>query len=105
MVEHPALAGRSTVRVRSWALRFMYYVYVLQSLKDNGYYIGVTKNLDRRIKEHNSGKTKSLKARRPLKLVYYEKYDTLREARRREALLKRYKGGRAFKELICHQKR
>ena len=95
---------RSPVRVRSWALRFMYYVYVLQSLKDNGYYIGVTKNLDRRIKEHNSGKTKSLKARRPLRLIYYEKYDTLREARHREALLKRYKRGRAFKELICHQK-
>ncbi len=78
----------------------MYYVYVLKSLKDNGYYIGSTKDLDRRLKEHNAGMTKPLKHRRPLILVYFEEFKSRSEARKREALLKRFKGGKAFKKLI-----
>jgi len=33
----------------------MYYVYVLQSLKDKKLYIGYTTNLKRRLKEHKYG--------------------------------------------------
>ncbi len=33
----------------------MFYVYVLRSKKDDGFYIGFTSNLKRRIIEHNSG--------------------------------------------------
>ena len=47
----------------------MYYVYVLKSLKDNGLYIGKTNNIERRLEEHNSGHTPSLKGRRPLVLL------------------------------------
>ena len=32
----------------------MYYVYILQSRRDNGYYIGYTADLKQRLKEHNS---------------------------------------------------
>ncbi|MCK9244949.1 MAG: GIY-YIG nuclease family protein, partial [Candidatus Marinimicrobia bacterium] len=35
----------------------MYFVYILQSQKDQGFYIGFTSNLEKRIKEHNAGKT------------------------------------------------
>ncbi|MFH2105076.1 MAG: GIY-YIG nuclease family protein [Parcubacteria group bacterium] len=78
----------------------MYYVYILKSLKDNGYYIGYTFDLGERIKKHNAGETKSLKYRRPLKIIYFEEYDTRQEAYKRERQIKKYKGGEAFKKLI-----
>ena len=33
-------------------------VYVLRSAKDNGFYIGMTSNLERRVKEHNAGQNR-----------------------------------------------
>lgn len=78
----------------------MYYVYILQSLKDNRYYIGYTDNIERRITEHNSGKTKSLNYRLPLKLIYKEEYLSKIAAIKRERIIKSYKGGNAFKNLI-----
>ena len=52
----------------------MFYFYVLQSLKDSTTYIGFTEDLKRRVKEHNEGRTKSIKHKLPCKLVYYEAY-------------------------------
>ena len=49
-----------------------YYVYVLKSEKDNGFYVGYTKELKVRIKEHKAGKVHSAKNRLPMELVYYE---------------------------------
>lgn len=54
----------------------MYYVYVLKSEKDGTTYIGSTEYLERRIEEHNKGKTKSIKHKLPVILVYYEAYLT-----------------------------
>jgi putative endonuclease len=51
-----------------------YYLYVLKSLKDEKLYIGVTSNVTRRLQEHNSGKNKSTKPRRPFILVYKEEF-------------------------------
>ncbi|GIW62494.1 MAG: hypothetical protein KatS3mg091_001 [Patescibacteria group bacterium] len=51
-----------------------FYIYVLRSLKDKKLYIGKTKDLKRRVKEHNAGKVKATKNRRPFELVYYEAY-------------------------------
>ncbi len=67
----------------------MHYVYVLQSLKDYNTYIGYTSNLRKRFKEHNLGKTKSLKHRTPFKLIYYEAFLNKTDARKREIELKR----------------
>jgi len=78
----------------------MYFVYILQSEKDRGFYIGYTTDLVRRIHKHNSGKTQSLRHRRPLKLIYYEQLASLRDAKAREKQIKSYKGGEAFKKLI-----
>jgi putative endonuclease len=81
----------------------MYFVYILQSEKDRGFYIGYTSKLERRIHEHNSGKTRSLKHRRPLKLIYYDQYATLKDAKDREKQIKSYKGGVAFQKVISTQ--
>jgi putative endonuclease len=67
----------------------MYYVYVLKSEKDGTTYIGSTEDLERRIEEHNSGKTKSIKHKLPMELVYYEAYLTKSMALSRENKLKR----------------
>lgn len=78
----------------------MYSVYILQSKKDGGYYVGCTSNLYKRLLAHNSGKTVSLKNRQPLKLIYFEEYNSIEEAYKREKQIKSYKGGEAFKKLI-----
>ena len=77
-----------------------FYVYILQSLKDGKYYVGHTTNLVERLKRHNSGNTRSLKHRTPLRLVYYEEFDTRTKAVQREQYLKSYKGGKQKRELV-----
>ena len=78
----------------------MNFVYILKSLKDDGYYIGCTTNLNKRIRAHNSGKTQSLKNRRPLKIIYVEEYKSAEDAYNREKQIKAFKGGEAFKKLL-----
>jgi putative endonuclease len=67
----------------------MFYLYILKSSIDLGYYIGTTDNIDKRLKEHNSSKTKSIKHRIPLTVVHTEQFKTKTEARKREIQLKR----------------
>lgn len=64
--------------------------YIL-NCKDDTLYIGATNNLEKRLKEHNNSKNGAhyTKIRRPVNLVYHEEYDTLKEARAREAEIKR----------------
>jgi putative endonuclease len=78
----------------------MFFVYIIRSIKTKRYYIGCTKDIERRLKEHNNNKTFSLKNRGPFELIYKEKYLTLKEARVRERQIKSYKSGNAFKKLI-----
>ncbi len=66
----------------------MYYVYIIKSIKDQKLYLGYTSNLPRRIREHNSKLNTSTKSRAPFKLVYYEAYSNLQDAKKREFNLK-----------------
>ena len=66
----------------------MFYVYVLLSLRDKTTYIGMTEDLDKRLREHNQGKTKSIKHKIPLEMVYFEAYNDKTKARKREMELK-----------------
>ncbi len=77
-----------------------YFTYILQSEKDGKYYIGSTKNLDKRIYSHNRGSVASTKNRRPLELVLYEEFNSRSGAIKRERQIKNYKGGEAFKLLL-----
>ena len=78
----------------------MYYVYIIQSVKNKRYYTGCTRCVESRIRQHNEGKTKSLRGRGPFQLVLTECYDSLAEARKRETQIKSYKGGNAFRRLV-----
>ncbi len=78
----------------------MYFVYILKSLKDKGYYIGQTEDLELRLEKHNKGQVHSTRSRRPLMLVKKETFDTRGEARKRENYLKKLKGDNEFKKII-----
>lgn len=76
-----------------------YYVYVLKSLKDGRFYKGLTKDVETRLKEHNTGQQKSTKGFRPWVLIYKEEFGTLFEAREREKYLKSGIGREFIKKL------
>jgi putative endonuclease len=71
---------------------YMSIVYILKSTKDNKYYYGRTENISKRIKDHNAGKVRSTKGRRPLVLQYYEEFVSTQEARKRENYFKSIDG-------------
>jgi len=66
----------------------MYYVYALVSANRDRIYVGLTKDLNSRLKEHNSWRTRSTKYYNPWLLFYFEKLDSRLEARLREIKLK-----------------
>ncbi|HET8837744.1 MAG TPA: GIY-YIG nuclease family protein [Flavobacteriaceae bacterium] len=78
----------------------MFFVYILFSSDSHRYYIGMTDDLERRLLEHNNGKTKSTKAFIPWELIHTESYNTRLEARIREKYLKSAAGRRWRKNNI-----
>ena len=72
--------------------RKMFFVYILQSLKDSKRYIGSTNDISRRLEEHNEGRVKYIRNRIPFKLVHVEEYNTKEEALQREKYIKSRKG-------------
>ena len=78
----------------------MWFVYILESKEFGKYYIGCTDNIERRLSEHNSGKTISIRKYIPYELIYFEKFEKQNNAFNREKQIKKYKGGKAFKKLI-----
>ncbi|MFC2152325.1 GIY-YIG nuclease family protein [Bacteroidota bacterium] len=66
-----------------------YYVYIPQSLKDNTLYKGYTTDIERRLNEHNSGKSRYTKNKIPWKLIYLEECIDKTSALKREKSLKR----------------
>ena len=77
-----------------------YFVYVLRSRRDGNLYVGYSENPERRLVEHNSGKTRSLFKRRPLFIVHKEELDSELEAKRRERFLKTGQGRKYLKSIL-----
>jgi putative endonuclease len=77
------------------------FTYILKSLKDQGIYIGSTRNLtDRYYSKHLKGRVQSTKSRLPLMLIYFEEFDSYSEAYKREKYLKTGAGRDWLKENI-----
>jgi len=66
----------------------MYHVYTIKSINRNYIYVGITGNLEKRIKRHNAGKNKTTKPYCPFALIAVENYNTRIKAREREKYLK-----------------
>ncbi len=69
-----------------------YFVYVLKSESDGSSYVGHTSNLDKRLFEHNNGKSLSTRKKRPWRLIYQEEFLTRSEAILREHHFKSIQG-------------
>ena len=78
----------------------MFYVYVLISGVDGGFYTGLTGDLKRRVEEHSEGLVETTRDRRPLELVYYEACNSRKDAYRREKYLKTSGGKRYLRNRL-----
>ena len=65
-----------------------YFIYALVSEIDQRIYVGFTVDVNRRLREHNSGQTTSTKGYRPWSLLYTECVVGRNDARKREKYLK-----------------
>jgi putative endonuclease len=101
--QHEARSAACALQTRDpgFLLAFMqkrFFVYILASRYRGTLYVGVTNDLVRRVSEHQSGLipgfTKTYKIH---KLVYYEEYESILEARSRERVLKRWRRDWKFK--------
>lgn len=63
----------------------MYFIYILKC-SDRTLYTGSTNDLNKRVLAHNSGKTgaKYTRGRRPVELIYSEKFKSKSKALKRE---------------------
>ncbi len=77
-----------------------FYVYVLQSRKYNELYIGYTKDLKKRLVQHNEGLNVSTKRYMPWEIIYYEACRDMLDAERREKYLKTSQGRRLLKRRL-----
>ena len=67
----------------------MWFLYIAQC-SDSSFYTGISNDLEKRLKEHNSGKaSKYTRARLPVAFVYIEELDSKSKALKREAEVKR----------------
>jgi len=74
----------------------MHYTYILQSTRDQTYYIGVTSDLKRRLQEHNAGGVRYTKSKRPWNVIWYGSFVTKEKAVAFETYLKS-SSGHAFR--------
>ena len=67
-----------------------HYVYMLEC-SDGSFYMGYAKNLVKRLDEHNSSikGAKYTRGRRPVRLVYFEQFETRSDATKREYVLRK----------------
>jgi len=76
-----------------------FFVYVLSD-NSGRLYKGMTNNLERRLKEHTRGKTKTTRNMENVKVVYKEIYKNRQDARKRELYLKSAAGRRFLKKVL-----
>ena len=78
----------------------MFYAYVLKSINHDYYYKGHCQDLEKRLAQHNSGMTASIKPYIPFEVVYYETFLTEAQAINREKYFKSSAGRRYLKSKI-----
>jgi putative endonuclease len=77
----------------------MYYAYILKCKTDGSLYKGYTNDLERRLAEHNSGKSDFTSRKGPWELVYHETFENQEAAIKREKYFKTAAGRRFVKKL------
>ena len=77
-----------------------HYTYIIQSEKDLSYYIGSSKDPEKRLVKHNKPHKGYTARKQPWKLVYTEEYDSKSEAFKRENFLKNQRSREFIVRLI-----
>ncbi|MDN3641892.1 GIY-YIG nuclease family protein [Lutimonas halocynthiae] len=78
----------------------MIFTYVLYSEEFDRTYTGMTKDVEKRLKQHNKKENKSTKAYVPWRLVHLEQFNSRIEARKREKYLKSGIGREFIKSIL-----
>lgn len=78
----------------------MCWFYILKNEETNRYYTGSTNNLNKRLKQHLQGNTRTTRILKTFQLVYSEKFDKIEAARNREKQIKSYKSKKYIEWLI-----
>ena len=77
----------------------VHYIYIVESVNGKRY-VGVTVDLEERLKKHNHHGGRWTKHKGPWRLIYKDICQNKKDALLRERKIKSYKGGEAFKRLI-----
>lgn len=94
------ILGHGRNRDRHQTSGNMSFVYILESVHFKKYYVGCTDNLKSRLVRHNSGLVFWTKRYKPWTLVYYEEYQILSQARKREKQIKSWHKRKNIENLI-----
>lgn len=73
--------------------------YILEC-DDKTYYVGSTNDLDRRISEHEGGKSRYTKKKLPVRLVFKKEFEDIKKARKFENFIKRQRNRNLYNKLI-----
>ncbi|HFC76650.1 MAG TPA: GIY-YIG nuclease family protein [Candidatus Moranbacteria bacterium] len=66
-----------------------YFDYILQSQKDQSFYIGFTTNLQQRLFKHNNARTGYTATKKPWEIVFFESFDNKTKAMKGKRFLRK----------------
>ena len=78
----------------------MFFVYAISSRVRPYIYVGLTADVERRLREHNNGENRSTKAYVPFELIFKEEDETRDKARAREKYFKSGVGKEFLRSLL-----
>ena len=100
----PTCSGESRVgqggEQRFLKQNMKYFIYILKSINYDKTYIGITNNLERRLKEHNAGKSIYTRRFKPWEIVYTEELPDRTAARKKEKYFKSSTGRKKVKLIL-----
>jgi putative endonuclease len=76
----------------------MFYVYLIES--QGKFYVGFTSDLEKRLQEHNRGKSFYTKSNSNWVIIFYEAFIDKADAKRREQYFKTTPGRKALKMML-----
>lgn len=80
------------------------FIYVIQSTKNDSYYVGSAEDVLKRLRQHNAGGVASTKYKRPYKLVFSQEFDSIIEAKKAEKKIKSWKRKDFIEKIIADGK-
>ena len=90
-----------SIPVEATKFTSMFFAYVLKSIKQQYFYKGHCEDLEKRLLQHNSGMTESIRPYIPFEIAYFEKFATEKEAIAREKYFKSAAGRRFLKKILA----